>query len=71
MKDLKKMKLNIKQIRKLKKLSIEQKREFLIRICRDSKNKDLQDLSRKLPYLNDNLITLYFNSMLGVVNNGC
>lgn len=71
MKDLKKMKLNIKQIRKLKKLSIEQKRKFLIEICEKIDNKELHDLSLKLPYLNDNLITLYFNSMLGVVNNGC
>lgn len=71
MKDLKKMKLNRKQIRKLKKLSIEQKRKFLIEICEKIDNKELHDLSLKLPYLNDNLITLYFNSMLGVVNNGC
>lgn len=64
------MKLNRVLIRKLKKLSVENKRKALVEICELSNSEELNQMLERIPSMSNSEIEFYFNYVLEVVQNG-
>lgn len=64
------MKLNLVQIRKLKKLSIENKKKALVEICNLSNSEELNLMLERIPSMSKSEIEYYFNYIIEVANNG-